>query len=548
MKLSKGGFVGIWIGSILFFFAAMQWFVVKLPSNIAIAGIATVFYGVIAMALVFFDRQRIQKPAKAIAEILDRYVQGDFLAEITEEIDVRELKDVSDRIHALQFTMKQWLYNTLRAEVMLKDYAVKLQGNSETSMDSMELISNHIEAILEGSKVVATGSSENAAISEELLGSNTEISDYSGNFKKITEESIETIQNDTGMIDHTLDKVSLMGEQMRKTAASIDTFKELLESISSMADAISDISNQTNLLALNASIESARAGEAGRGFAVVANEIKKLADQSSETADEINANIDRIKENVTLTIREMDDGVKKSVEIREESQMATENLQKITKRIMEMHDFINNISSNVDEQTKASEMLAQNIENVVEYTSRTNDLTQDMNEKINVQVEYTDENANISEEILKISKHFYEFIQNFEKEIDAQCFKTADQLVDLLKQDKVDNAFLEKFSKETGISEFYITDGQGKTVLSNNPKGIGFQLDSEPGTQSYEFYRILNDSTLRVAQSMMIRDIDGRYFKFLGVSRKGTKGVVQVGLALEDIPNFRGQYALKGSN
>jgi len=545
MKITKSGFIGILVVSVIVFWGSMFGFVMRMQSTMMMALSATLIYILLTGLLIFFDRSRISVPAKAIAEILGRYVQGDFLAEITLNIDIRELQEVSDQIHALQKTMKQWLYNTLRAEVVLKEYGSKLQANSETSLSSMQVISNHIEGIIEGSKEVTTGSSENAAISEELLGSNTEISEYSGNFKKITEESVVTIKNDSQMINQTLDGIGIIGDQMRKTADSIDTFKELLDSISGMADAISDISNQTNLLALNASIESARAGEAGRGFAVVADEIKKLAEQSSKTADEINQNIHHIKDNVTATISDINTGVEKSDEIRLKSQLATENLEKITHRIMEMNDFITNIADNVEEQTKASELLAENIEKVVEYTGKTNELTMDMNDKIRTQVVYTDENADISEKIFGVSEQFNEFIQNFEKEMDAQCLKTADRLVELLTSGKVTNEFLVEFSKDTGISEFYITDPSGKTVLSNNPAGIGFQLDSEPGSQSYEFYRILKDPSHRVAQSMMIRDIDGRYFKFLGVSRKDTGGVVQVGLALEDIIQFRGQYALK---
>ncbi len=194
MKISKGGFIGILIASAVAFYAVMQFVVLGMGSKVAMAGVSTLLFIVLTGIIIFFDRGRIRQPAKAIADLLDRYVKGDFLAEITEDIDIPELQIISERIDALQQTLKQWLYNTLRAEVMLKEYATKLQGNAETSMGSMGIISNHIEDILEGSKVVATGSSENAAISEELLGSNTEISDYSGNFKRMTEESITTIK------------------------------------------------------------------------------------------------------------------------------------------------------------------------------------------------------------------------------------------------------------------------------------------------------------------------------------------------------------------
>lgn len=544
MKINKTTFLGVLISVIVVFYLLMQMAVVKLSSNLLISVVATLLFICFTTLVVYIDRGRLKESSRQIVQVLDRYAQGDFLSEITDVIDDPNLSEIALMITEMQKTMKQWLYNTLRAEVMLKEYAEKLQNNAEVSMGSMKIISDHIENILDGTQVVSTGSSENAAISEELLGSNTEISEYSNSFKKMTDESIITIKNDTKMIDETLEGISVVGEQMNKTADSIDTFRGLLDSISGMADAISDISNQTNLLALNASIESARAGEAGKGFAVVANEIKKLAEQSSETANEINENINNIKKSVAVTIEEINQGVDKSREIKEESQVATENLQKITQRILEMGDFINNISSNVVEQTKASELLAENIEKVVEYTAKTSELTIDMNSKITTQAAHTDENANISEGIFEISMDFNKFIQSFEKEIDKQCFETADQLVDLINQGKVNNAFLEKFSKDTGISEFYITDSSGKTVMSNNPHGIGFTFENEPGTQSYDFYRILGDPSIRVAQSMMIRDIDGRYFKFLGVSRKDTRGIIQVALAIEDIINFRGQYAL----
>ncbi len=59
---------------------------------------------------------------------------------------------------------------------------------------------------------------------------------------------------------------------------------------------------------------------------------------------------------------------------------------------------------------------------------------------------------------------------------------------------KIDNNFLVEFSKRTGISEFYITDETGTTVLSNNPHGIGFVIENDPNTQAYVFYEILNNT------------------------------------------------------
>ncbi len=122
----------------------------------------------------------------------------------------------------------------------------------------------------------------------------------------------------------------------------------------------------------------------------------------------------------------------------------------------------------------------------------------------------------------------------------AACEKVAD----LEAKGLINNSFLQELSKKTGISEFYITDSRGVTEYCNNPNGIGFKISDDPSTQAYDFYKILLDPNLKVCQEMKIRDIDGKYFKFAGVSKKGKKGIIQVGLYIDDLLGFRGQYAI----
>ncbi|WP_432401590.1 methyl-accepting chemotaxis protein [Wukongibacter sp. M2B1] len=491
-------------------------------------------------------KKQFIKSIDTLEEFLEAYSKGNFLVELREDLKLKEFKDIEKNILKLREKMKEWLYNTIYAEVHLADMATKLSNNSKDSYLSMRDISENVSGIIKGSAKAANDSSENAAISEELVGTNTEISSYSNNAKDFALESVEVIKTDIKVIEEALDNVVEIGEIIKESSNHIDSLKKFLLSISGMSDAITEIADQTNLLSLNASIEAARAGESGRGFAVVADEIKKLAEQSALTAKEINNKISYIKAKMDEVTVVMDSGVKKSQGVKNLSENATENLSSISNKILEMVDLITNISSSIDEQTKASEVLAQNIESIARFTYETDKITRVIDKKIINQVEKIEENTEISGSITDISIQFDKFISLLEKQIDNELIATCEKLADHLDNRKLNNEILQRLSKGIGVSEIYVTDDNGVVTYSNNSEAVGFAFKDDIEAQTYEFYQILKDSGLKVAQRIMKRDLDDKYFKYVGISRKDSKGIIQAGLSLEDILSFRGQYAIDG--
>lgn len=105
--------------------------------------------------------------------------------------------------------------------------------------------------------------------------------------RQTTEELDSVIKEGKSMADDLLEQSSIVDRNMMKISQTIEQLAENVRKVSSITEAIVNISSQTNLLALNASIEAARAGEAGKGFAVVADEIRKLAEETQNSTEMI---------------------------------------------------------------------------------------------------------------------------------------------------------------------------------------------------------------------------------------------------------------------
>jgi methyl-accepting chemotaxis protein len=126
---------------------------------------------------------------------------------------------------------------------------------------------------------------------------NTKVQEIS---KQVT-DGTEAIVNITGQMNALRDNIQRM-------ALEVGELGTLSKQIGNIAGMIEDIAEQTNLLALNAAIEAARAGEHGRGFAVVAEEVRKLAEQSSEATTEIGTLITQIQSRISSAVADMSQG------------------------------------------------------------------------------------------------------------------------------------------------------------------------------------------------------------------------------------------------
>ena len=170
------------------------------------------------------------------------------------------------------------------------------------------------------------------------------------------------------MVRNTANEMRAIASKVRDSAEMTRKLGERSQAIDSIVGTIRDIADQTNLLALNAAIEAARAGEQGRGFAVVADEVRKLAERTSQSTQQIGGLIATIRSEIEVVVGDMQSGevqMESGVALAEQAQSA---IDAISNNANEINQLVHDISLALKEQTVASQDVARNVEQVAQLS------------------------------------------------------------------------------------------------------------------------------------------------------------------------------------
>ncbi len=496
----------------------------------------------ISMLLVM--KKWFQKGGAIIADILEEYAKGNFLAEIPQNQIQNLDENVYEDLLQLQKTMKNWLYRILKAEVDLTRFYNILIENTDNTREKIHEMSSQVDIVKSEVLDLTNSASINAALSEEMDASSTVMSEKTMSHVKLTEQIVNQVKNGEQIVMRALDSMKIVENKLLDTSEGVKALEQTMMVIDEMVEGIAKITEQTNLLALNASIEAARAGDAGKGFAVVAEEVTKLADVSGKITEDIRAKIQLMGDQVNKTSGDMTEISDMMVNISSDNQNATSQFRDMVKNSDTIKTFVDIVSENTSQQSMAAEHISKNGEKLADVAVKSERSIESIADSMEHYLKAIEDNVELSSSMQMIASSFGEFVHEFDEAINVELYRAGEELAKSIAKGEVTNEFLEKFSVKTGITEFYITDEKGITVLCNNKEGLGFEITDDPDSQAKEFYPILRNKNLKVAQKMMIRDIDNKPFKFVGISRIDKSGVIQMGLALEDISRFRGRFAL----
>ena len=257
-----------------------------------------------------------------------------------------------------------------KTEAMLAAADKLEQVGNVVSSASTEL-SAQIEQSDRGAAESAQRLSEAATAMNEMNATVQEVAKNAGSASAASAETKQKAEAGAQVVEkavHSIDQVHQMSLVLKEDMVQLN---EHAQDITRIMGVISDIADQTNLLALNAAIEAARAGEAGRGFAVVADEVRKLAEKTMASTNDVGNAIKAIQESTAKSMTGVDNAVERIGEATELASRSGAALEEIVATVEATGDQVNAIATASEEQSAASEEINQSIVQVNDMSRQT---------------------------------------------------------------------------------------------------------------------------------------------------------------------------------
>ena len=318
------------------------------------------------------------------------------------------------------------------------------RGISEKS-DTVRVTAQTVEELKQAIDQIARGAQEQAqAVQEtsEIMARMSEaIQNTARNAQIMASASKQTVEIAQSGGSTVRETIAGMEEIRRTSLEAAEKVRELdhhSEKVGEILQVISEIADQTNLLALNAAIEAARAGEHGKGFAVVADEVRKLAERSADSAQEIAQLIGNMREGILQAVQAMEKGGEKVAHGTELARQAGQALNAILESLEQTDNQVQGISEDAQKMRDWLDRVVASVENVASITEENTASAEQMAAQGEQVAEAVAEIATFYEEVVASAEEMEASTEDM-KTSNEQVYQSAQQLADLAKllQDQI---------------------------------------------------------------------------------------------------------------
>jgi methyl-accepting chemotaxis protein len=369
-------------------------------SNI-IAAIVLAISLLVSVILVLNVRKTITLPLRRMVEAVKVVSSGNLTEEDLQIRSKDEIGELSESFNTMKNNLKSLIRNVQQSTERLSSAAQQLSASTEEVASTTDEMASRVTATAEVAQTNSQAASDSAIAMDETAAGVLRIAESTQALHTSSMDASDTASNGEEIIRHAEKQMDTINLSTREVNTLVQKLAKQTQEIENISRVITEITDQTNLLALNAAIEAARAGEHGKGFAVVAEEVRKLAEESKESASqitdltkEIKVDTENVEQAVASSLQSVEDGVnvitkaghsfKNIVQAIEHMKIQIEEISATSEEISasaeEVSASVNEISIGSNESAADFEMIAASIEEQSATMEEVNKVAMELNE------------------------------------------------------------------------------------------------------------------------------------------------------------------------
>lgn len=342
--------------------------------------VSVILLVIAALLLIFISRLiagMITRPVQSLQKLMESAAEGD----LTVKGDYL-YKDETGRLMSSFNVMVESLRGLVRhineKAVSLAASSEELTATSEQSATATGHISKQIQAISEGTETQSRGAEEMNRTMEEMALGIGRIAESANELVEASRHSESNAVAGQEFVAKALQQVDQIYQSVVDLGHVVASLNEKSASIGNITNTINDIANQTSLLSLNAAIEAARAGAEGRGFAVVAAEVKKLAEQTQESSQNVAHLIKEMQSETAAVFNSMENSKNYAENGKATMGDVAGNFENIMQNIKRLTVQLHEVSAVTQQMSASSEEVVATVEASAGIMEKTKELTQNV--------------------------------------------------------------------------------------------------------------------------------------------------------------------------